>query len=502
MKEKLEKDRLAKEAKDAAEKERLAKLEEERAEKVRKEELARKEKEAAEQAKILAAQQAARERAKVEKAVAEKLAAEKAIKDKARQEAAARSIAPTPVSAPKKVNGLPHPSQITPPLPVQPVSARSAPSTRPSKPPQPFLPPTAPQSAMPPISAFSSPNRLPIPTNFTPGFRPGFPPSQSPVFSPPQSNGQGMATSGAGPSISPNPLSRSYQEPSPPAFEHAHHLNHNLRTAPIGMGFPSKSSPGSRLPLLDETYISPPGSSISQLSQASHSQPQPHKRVGSVSELNGMMSASDDFRRLAEPSPIAPPGPIGSIGSSMSTGSIGSGLGSASIGGIGAIGRPSVSQVYEPPQSSSSSSVHSQPMPGMRSNSPPQGQVFGSAALGGDDEIVQPQRRVLSNGWEIPAVAAPGAGRWSSASSIWGGGNEGINNTWGGLGSAPGQGRQSSFAGLPGSTNPVGGGHGLQGMNGYNPGPGGTGLGGQSGNPNGFPQNLFSPPIQHPQHPH
>ena len=95
----------------------------------------------------------------------------------------------------------------------------------------------------------------------------------------------------------------------------------------------------------------------------------------------------------------------------------------------GPIGRPS--SYIDPSISSASTSAKLSP-------TGPERQL-GSAALGGDDEIVVPSsRRNLSNGWggDIPIAAAPGSGRWSSApgtgASIWGaGGDAAGSSTWG-----------------------------------------------------------------------
>jgi hypothetical protein len=167
----------------------------------------------------------------------------------------------------------------------------------------------------------------------------------------------------------------------------------------------------------------------------------------------------------ATPAPIAPPGPIG---------------------------RPHLEQ----PASAAG-----------RSNSPaPPDQVFGSAALGADDEIVQPARRHMSNGWDMPVpVTAPGSSRWSSkpASSIWGSSaDSNAQSTWGqsigsgAVGGVPGSAaRQPSFGGIgtpfvsnqpltsPGQQSVIGGGSSV---------PGSA--------PGAFANmGLFSPP-NHPHH--
>lgn len=186
------------------------------------------------------------------------------------------------------------------------------------------------------------------------------------------------------------------------------------RTAPIGMGFPPVKS--ARMASVDETF-SPSTAPIGAGPRA----------------ISGELIG--DFRR--EPAPIGPPGPIG---------------------------RPAAAYLDQPSSSTST----------MRSGSPaPPDQVFGSAALGADDEIVQPARRNLSNGWDASVAAAPGAGRWSANPSIWGNSvsSEASGSSWGGSGVPT---RQPSFGGISGVPTPFG-----------TPGP------------NGFP-GLFSPPGQQP----
>ncbi|WWC67558.1 uncharacterized protein I206_101467 [Kwoniella pini CBS 10737] len=392
--EKAEKDRIAKEAKDKAEKDRLAKLEHDRAEKAKRDEIERKEKEAvaAEQAKALAAQ---RERAKADK---ERAAAEK----RAAAAQSAIASAPTPslpismhsIKSPRNGNTPQTTPPVTQPSPIKAPRPPSAPSAgsssvggRSQKTPQPYYPQPIPPVGVP-VPSFQ---RMPVPQTYSAGFRgaPGFS-TQSPAFSPPQTNGPG-------PSISPNPPARGFApEPSPP-FEH------NIRTAPIGMGFPPVKPP-TRIPSVDEPF-----STATPSTAPIGTTPLPSSRhvsgeigsIGSGLSVSGS-SALDDFSR---------PSPIGAIGT---------------IGAPGPIGRPSNSGTFlEQPQSSlphqSVSGISGSSA--LRSSSPAQPeQVFGSAALGGDDEIVQPQqRRNLSNGgWDVPVAAAPGSGRWSSSPSIWG----------------------------------------------------------------------------------
>ena len=361
--EKAERERLVVEARERAEQSRLAKLEEERIEKLRTEQVARQEREAAEQAKMVVAQQAQRERAQAlaqaEKAAAEKAAADRAALDKL------RTIVPVPIRAkttPRSGN-TPHTS---PPLPEQSSPAKASSSIRlPSarSQPQPFFPQPTPVGG-----SFPSRNTQ---QSFVPGLRAAYP-SQSPIFSPQQSNGS---------SISSNPPPRVYQsEPSPP-FE--------LRTAPVGIGFPSAKS--ARTTSVDEGFSLPTAPIASALRSIS-------------GEL------IDDIRR--EPAPIGPPRPIG---------------------------RPM--PFLEQPQSSTSSK-------GPRSPAPLD-QVYGSAALGADDEIVRPTRRNPPNGWDVPIAAAPGAGRWSTSPSIWGNATPGEGGTSWRVPSIPA--RQPSFGGIGGS---------------------------------------------------
>ena len=159
------------------------------------------------------------------------------------------------------------------------------------------------------------------------------------------------------------------------------------RTAPIGMGFPPVKS--ARMPSVDEGFL--PSTASTGAQQRS---------------ISGELI--DDFRR--DPAAIGPPGPIG---------------------------RPA--SFLDQPISSTSTA---------RSNSPaPPEQVFGSAALGADDEIVQPARRNASNGWDVPVAAAPGAGRWSASPSIWGNAStsDGAGGSWAGSGAPT---RQPSFGAL------------------------------------------------------
>ncbi|WVW78857.1 hypothetical protein I302_100820 [Kwoniella bestiolae CBS 10118] len=426
--EKAERDKIAKEAKDKAEKERLAKLEQERAEKAKRDEIERKEKEAAEQAKALAAQQAQRERVKAEKAAAERAAAsERAAAEKRAAAAAAAASVPTPplpvgVHSAKSPRNGPTPQTTPPVTQPSPVKAARPPSApiaagsssvvggRTQKTPQPYYPQPIPPVG---VNAFQ---RMPVPQTFSAGgFRAGPSYTQSPAFSPPQTNG---------PSISPNPPPRGFApEPSPP-------FDHSIRTAPIGMGFPPVK-PTARIPSVDDAF-SPSTAPIGSTPVSSSSRHVSAGEIGSIgsgpvptSLLSGS-SALDDYR----PSPGPAPGAIG--------------VGVGAIGAPGPIGRPGASSAFLEPQTHQGGSSL------LRSNSPAQPeQVFGSAALGGDDEIVQPQqRRNLSNGgWDVPVAAAPGSGRWSSSPSIWGSSAPGESSI-GGVG-APGVGGGSSWGQMP-----------------------------------------------------
>lgn len=131
--------------------------------------------------------------------------------------------------------------------------------------------------------------------------------------------------------------------------------------APLGVGYPKSAAGPSRVASTEDPFRVPP-TPVAPIGQRVPSQPA------------SVYGDHDEFI-LGGPDPIAPPGPIGS--------------------------RPSGS--VAPSRSP-----------------PPPGQVLGSAALGDDDEIVQPAaRRAPSSNWKLPP--APGAGRWSAAPpSIWG----------------------------------------------------------------------------------
>ncbi|KNX49752.2 stress response protein NST1 [Cryptococcus deuterogattii R265] len=373
--EKAERDRMAKEAKEKAEKNRQEKLEAARMEKLRKEEATRKEREAVEQAKIIAAQQAQRERAaKAEKNTVDKAAAERV----SAARVAPVAVAPVAVTVPALATlGLKSPSKGSTPQSVPPVpqlspakgAARPIASATPVRPMQ--KTPTAyyPQP-VPPAGVTSFP-RMPLAQNFgPPGLRPTYS-TGSPAFSPPHANGS---------SISPNPPSRGFTDPSPPGFDH------NLRTAPIGVGFPPVK-PSCRIPSVVDDTFSPTAPVSRSLSSAGE--------IGSL--ISG--SATPDDYRPTPPAPIAPPN-------------------------LGPIGRPSFSD-------GQTSGLNA-----LRSSSPPSDRVLGSAALGADDEIVQPQQRRPTTSWDMP-TAAPGSGRWSASPSIWGSGDPTPASGWGAPGGMP-----------------------------------------------------------------
>lgn len=450
--EKAERDRMAKEAKEKAEKNRQEKLEAARMEKLRKEEATKKEREAVEQAKIIAAQQAQRERAaKAEKNTVDKAAAERV---------SAARVVPVTATAPALATlGLKSPSkgstpQSVPPVPqLSPVkgAARPVASATPVRPMQ--KTPTAyyPQP-VPPAGVASFP-RMPLAQNFgPPGLRPTYS-TGSPAFSPPHANGS---------SISPNPPSRGFTDPSPPGFDHS------LRTAPIGVGFPPVK-PSGRIPSVADDAFSPTVPVSRSLSSAGE--------IGSL--ISG--SATPDDYRPTPPAPIAPPN-------------------------LGPIGRPSFSD------------GQTLGLNALRSSSPPSDRVLGSAALGADDEIVQPQQRRPTTSWDMP-TAAPGSGRWSASPSIWGSGDPTPASGWGapggmptvgerpgpppGLSLSPGAGasvlgqRQPSFggigspfAGVGAVGSVIGGGMGVTVGNGLVQGHVGGG---------GYSQGLFSPQQQQQQ---
>jgi len=388
-------ERLAKDKADKAEKERLAtekaendRVAKEAREKAEKERLAKVEDDRQEKARKDEASRKEREAAEQAKVLAaqqaqrERVRAEKAATEKAAVEkAAAAERSARPVQPmPVRTRALSRNGAL-----VSPPSAEAVPSpVKPIAPPGVGRPPVRPQQKTP-QPYFPQPvppgfsNRMPVAQAFGAG-APGFRPT-FPSASSSAFSPPTASTSNGLPSLSPNPPSRGYApEPSPP-------YDLGPRTAPIGMGFPPISS--KRMPSVDETF-SPPSAPI-----------------GSLNSRNPSGDIMDDFRHvsISNPAPIAPPGPIG---------------------------RPSA--FLETPTASTS---------GARSSPSQPEQVFGSAALGGDDEIVQTPRRNMSNGWDIPTSAAPGAGRWSTAptTSLWGNAPA-ADASW----AAPG--RQPSFGGI------------------------------------------------------
>ncbi|ODO03015.1 hypothetical protein I350_05859 [Cryptococcus amylolentus CBS 6273] len=465
--EKAERERSAREAKDKADKERKAKLEAERAEKARKEEAAKRE----------------RERATKEKAASEKAAAERAA-------AAARASQAAPVSYGVKspIKGpTPQPTPpISQPSPVKPSSsAISAPSsttparsTQKSPPyyPQPLPPVGLPSGAFPRMGALPS-------YGGPPGLRQGYPVQSSATFSPPRTNGS---------ALSPNSGTRGF-----PSTDSSSSFDQSMRTAPLGIGFPPVKHAG-RMPAVEDAFA--PSSSIGV---------PPSRSMSNAGEIGSMISTSalhaEEYR--SSPAPIAPPAPIG---------------------------RPSFSDMRAPPGPSAAPGAPPSTVAGpsgssaLRPRSPPlPDQVFGSAALGADDEIVQPQQRRPTATWDMPS--APGVGRWSSSPSIWGSapgvGAEPSHNhahaaapgSWGAPGIAAIGDRSAPPPGLSlsptigggvlgnGQRQPSFGGIGSPFVAGPGAGVLGGGIGGMGsmapGGSAGYGQGLFSP-IQGQQHLH
>lgn len=370
-KEKAEKDRAAREAREKAEKERQAKLEEERLEKQRREA-------AEQQRKMIAAQQAAREKAAAEKAAA----AERAERAKA---AAAAAVRPPPGVGPNRKTSLPPPISARngpsppgqSPAPIQspptPSSIRPPASRGPPKTPQPF---GGFQQPVPAMASYSArPSQAP-PPGFGPSFaRPPFP-SQSPVFQQP-ANGQMFAASSS--SSSPSSAPRFGGPPETPGFD-----SFEASRPTLGVGYPSKSGAPSRVSSTsDDPFRAGP------IGQRVPSQPS-----GSMFATS---SEQDDF--LSPRDPIGPPGPIGSRPGAFDPSPVPPPTAAPGAGAPGGASRTSPAQPD---------------------------QVFGSAALGDDDEIVQPAARRPAPSWgKMPPMptmsSAPGAGRWSAAPpNIWG----------------------------------------------------------------------------------
>lgn len=145
----------------------------------------------------------------------------------------------------------------------------------------------------------------------------------------------------------------------------------------------------------------------------------------------------DDHEFFGPADPIGPPGPIGSRVPSGSFDPPGISIPSVAPG----------APVGPPTAGPSPVGAGRAPSP------PPPGQVLGSAALGEDDEIVQPTRRSNSAGWKM---SAPGAGRWSTAPpNIW------QNNSW-----AAGPALSPVVPGVPPGVGSVGGMGGVGGVGG------------------------------------
>lgn len=438
-KEKAEKDRLVKEK---AEKDRLAKLKEEE-EKAKREEVARKERQerqaaeharhAAQREKEAKEREAAAERAAHEKAMA---AANKAAQDKA------RSSQPIPIRPGSTSHG-PIPLPINQPSPIKANASASSSMHRGQS--GPLLSagnsktstPAFMSQPIPPMT-YQGPRITSNSQNLAPGsFRSGFP-SVSPVY-----------TSNGGPS--PAPPSRSFPEPASSPFD--------IRSAPIGMGFPQQKTRPAPIGSMDE--LSPTHLGPRVLSGGSNDLP---SQLGSLSLMSEPSSSAGPQHTSYHPAPgPAPIGPPKSIPQP--------------------IGRPSYYDSHTAPLSN-------------RPRSPVKpDQVLGSAALGSDDDVVVPQpRRNTSSTWDVPASAPGMSNRWSAApvaaSSIWNPGPSDIpplsqthngqshwNQTYLPPSSGP-QARQPSFSGLGGG--PFGSGPGN--------GPFGSGL------------NLFSTP--HPTNSH
>lgn len=341
---------------------------------------------------MIAAQQAARE-----KAAAEKAAAAERTKAAA---TAATAIRPPPGVGPNRKSSVPPP-----------IAARNGPSP-PGPSPAPIQSPPTPSAVRPPVSRgppktpqpFGSFQQQPVPTMSysarpsqapPPGFGTGFArppfPSQSPVFQQP-TNGQMFAASSS--SSSPSAAPR-FGAPPDSAFD-----SFEASRPTLGVGYPSKSSAPSRVPSSsDDPFRTGP---IGQ-------------RVGSQPSGSMFPADGDDF--LSPRDPIGLPGPIGS--------------------------RPGAFDPSPVPPPTAAPGAGA-PIAGRVSPSRPD-QVFGSAALGDDDEIVQPAARRAAPSWsKMPAMpvmptmsSAPGAGRWSAAPpSIWG--MESTPWNRGGSGSAPG----------------------------------------------------------------
>lgn len=393
-KEKAEKERQAKEK---ADKERLAQEAREKVERAENDRLAKLAEERAE--KIRLDENARKEKEAAEQArilalqqaqraaMAEKAATEKAAAERLAAEKAALAQKASPVAP------IPIRSQATPRNGPTPQSTPPADVTplKAAASAAIIRPPGAIRTQKTPQPFFSTPvasgSAYPSRMPVPASFAPGFRPTM-PV---PASLFSPPQTND--PAISPNPPLRPFASESTPPFDLG------PRSAPIGMGIPSGKA--GRVSVDDS--FTPSTSSIGLPGGA---------RNVSAGEIRSHLG--DEFRRVSDrPSPIRPL----------------------------PIGRPTT---YLDPGSSSSTN---------RLGSPAQpDQVFGSAALGGDDEIVQPKPRNLSSSWDLPVGGvAPGAGRWSSASSIWGSNEAPTTSTPWGAPAMPAIGERSMPSG-PGAT--------------------------------------------------
>lgn len=383
--EKEERDRLAKVK---AEKDRAAKEAKDKADKERQVKL---DEERAERQRRDDAARREREAVEQKKLLAAQQAArEKAAADKAGNVRPPRKgIATAP---PPSRNG-PTPQSSTPAVissPPTPGNARSGSSSRAPKTPQQTY------GYQQPVPAMAYGARPPQPPGFAPGSygRPqaGFSHSaQSPVFAP--SNGQMQVPGSLGGSLSGSP-SASVPRITPDTFDSFE------SRAPIGVGYPKNTSGPSRVASAEDPFRS---SAVPPIGQRVPSQPA--SVYGDHDDPNMIMGALD---------PIAPPGPIGSRAPGFD------------------------SPVSAPPTSATAAST--------RQTSPTKPeQVFGSAALGDDDEIVQPaaRRAPPPGSWKLPP--APGAGRWSAAPpSIWG-----MESPWSAPAPAPAPGPRFQSQGPP-----------------------------------------------------
>jgi hypothetical protein len=293
--------------------------------------------------------------------------------------------------------------------------------------------------------------------NLAPGaYRPTYP-SVSPVYA---SNG--------GPS--PAPIRSSFPEPSSSPFD--------MRSAPIGMGFPpqQKSRPA---PIGSMDELSPTHMGSRVLSGGSSDLPSQLNALSLMHESslssNGLshgpshVTSGQSYHLAPGPAPIGPPKAAPQP-----------------------IGRPSYHENHL-------ASGANRPRSPVRSD-----QVLGSAALGSDDDVVVSHtKRNTSNQWDMPPhTAAPGGGisnRWSTAptASIW---NSTANDHShiGPLGAAP---VQSHWSQTPFSAPPPIGQQTRQ--NSLGSGLGGGPFGAGPGNgPFGSGLNLFSTPhpTNNPNH--